>query len=160
MTSRTDSNLLICPVNSKHWKPCSSLAPNDTMHLQSVNISSIFTLSLFKNLFLQNLGRQTDYDSDLLHVCVSCVFREPFVFMCCYAWPLACLWACAYVRNCIMNSPSHHYEEVQTVPCVSKVTLLAKYPQSHHLDHHLDGKKCEDEIIKVLQKKTHTEKSC
>lgn len=59
-----------------------------------------------------------------------------------------------------MNSPSHHYEEVQTVPCVSKVTLLAKYPQSHHLDHHLDGKKCEDEIIKVLQKKTHIEKSC
>lgn len=49
-----------------------------------------------------------------------------------------------------MNSPSHHYEEVQAVPCVSKVTLLAKYPQSHHLDHHLDGKECEDEIIKVL----------
>lgn len=52
MTSRTDSNLLICPENSKQRKPCSSLASNDTMHLQSVNISSIFTLSLFKNLFL------------------------------------------------------------------------------------------------------------
>lgn len=51
-----------------------------------------------------------------------------------------------------MNSPSHHYEEVQAVPCVSKVTLLAKYPQSHHLDHHLNGKECEDKIIEVLQK--------
>lgn len=59
-----------------------------------------------------------------------------------------------------MNSPSHHYEEVQAVPCVSKVTLLAKYPQSNHLDHHLDGKECKDEIVEVLQKKTRIEKSC
>lgn len=53
----------------------------------------------------------------------------------------------------LRNSPGHHYEEVQAVPCVSKVTLLAKDPQGHHLDHHLNGKECEDEVIEVLQNK-------
>lgn len=58
---------------------------------------------------------------------------------------------CPCVR--LRNSPGHHYEEVQAVPCVSKVTLLAKDPQGHHLDHHLDGKEREDEVIEVLQNK-------
>lgn len=62
-----------------------------------------------------------------------------------------CVWfLCVYQRN----SPSQYYEEVQAVPCVSKVTLLAKNPQSHHLDYHLNGKECKDEVIKVLQIET------
>lgn len=51
------------------------------------------------------------------------------------------------------NLPGHHYEKVQAVPRVSKVTLLAENPQSHHLDHHLNGKERKDEVIKVLQRR-------
>lgn len=77
-----------------------------------------------------------------------------------YAW--LCLATSVFASMCLCvqlrNSPSHYYEEVQAVPCVSKVTLLAKNPQSHHLDHHLDGKECKDEVIEVLQKQTDPEK--
>lgn len=59
-------------------------------------------------------------------------------------------WACNLARR-LHNLPGHHYEKVQAVPRVSKVTLLAENPQSHHLDHHLNGKECKDEVIKVLQ---------
>lgn len=89
-------------------------------------------------------------------MCVSCASSLSLLCLCvviCYAWPRACLGAWVCVRNCITNSPSHHYEEVQAVPCVSKVTLLAKYPQSQHLDHHLNSEESEDEMIEVLQKK-------
>lgn len=72
-----------------------------------------------------------------------------------------CLATSVFVSMCLCvqlrNSPGHHYEEVQAVPRVSKVTLLAKNPQSHHLDHHLNGKECKDEVIKVLQNKTDIE---
>lgn len=61
-------------------------------------------------------------------------------------------WACILARR-LHNLPGHHYEKVQAVPSVSKVTLLAENPQSHHLDHHLDGKECKDEVIKVLQQR-------
>lgn len=57
----------------------------------------------------------------------------------------------------LRNSPSHHYEEVQAVPRVSEVTLLAENPQSHHLDDHLNGKESEDEVIKFLEKEGDTE---
>lgn len=50
-----------------------------------------------------------------------------------------------------VNLPSHHNEEIQAVPGVSKVTLLAKDPKGHHLQHHLHGKEDEDEIIKYLK---------
>lgn len=95
MSSRTDSNFLICPMNIKHWKHCSALAPNDTMHLQSVNISSIFTLSLFKNLFLQNPGCQTDYDSDSLRVCLV---RLLWALCVCV---LLCLATNLFMRMCL-----------------------------------------------------------
>lgn len=61
-------------------------------------------------------------------------------------------WACILARR-LRNLPGHHYEKVQAVPRVSKVTLLAENPQSHHLDHHLNGKECKDEVIKVLQQR-------
>lgn len=48
-------------------------------------------------------------------------------------------------------SPSHDDEEVQPVPGVPQVTALAKYPKSHHLDHHLQCKEDVDEGIKGLQ---------
>lgn len=49
-----------------------------------------------------------------------------------------------------VNSPSQYDEEIQAVPRVSEVTLLAKNPQGYHFDHHLDGEEGEDEVIKVL----------
>lgn len=49
-------------------------------------------------------------------------------------------------------SPSQNYKEVQAVPCISKVTLLAKNPQCHHFDHHFNGKECKDEVIEVLRR--------
>jgi len=66
-----------------------------------------------------------------------------FVFMC------VCVW--------LRNSPSHHYEEVQAVPRVSEVTLLAKNPQGHHLDDHLNGEEREDEVIEFLRKEKDAE---
>lgn len=91
----------------------------------------------------------------LVCVCVCvCVLVASTVFMYGYAWPPECLCACV----CVRNTPSQYYEEVQAVPRVSKVTLLAKNPQSHHLDHHLNGKERKDEVIKVLHKETDTEK--
>ena len=47
--------------------------------------------------------------------------------------------------------PCHDNEEIQSVPCVPKVTLLAKNAQGHHLEHHLHGKEDKDEVIKDLQ---------
>lgn len=47
--------------------------------------------------------------------------------------------------------PSHDDEEVQSVPRVPKVALLAKNAQGHHLEHHLHGKEDEDEVVKDLQ---------
>lgn len=67
----------------------------------------------------------------------------------CYAW--APVYLCVVF---VCNSPSQYYEEVQAVPRVSEVTLLAKNSQSHHLDYHLNGKECKDEVIKVLQRET------
>lgn len=64
-----------------------------------------------------------------------------------HAWPPECL--------CERNSPGHNYEEVQTVPRVSKVTFFTENPQGHHLYHHLDGEECKDEVIKVLQGERH-----
>lgn len=86
---------------------------------------------------------------------VACVASRasppaPFVFTPRFPRPLACLRARA---GCTTDSPGHHDEEVQAVPRVSEVTLLAKNPQSHHLDHHLHGEEGEDEVIEVLQRK-------
>lgn len=52
--------------------------------------------------------------------------------------------------------PCHDNEEIQAVPCVPEVALLAKNAQGHHLKHHLHGKEDEDEVIKDLwgRKKT------
>ena len=47
--------------------------------------------------------------------------------------------------------PCHNNEEIQSVPCVPKVALLAKNAQGHHLEHHLHGKEDKDEVIKDLQ---------
>lgn len=47
--------------------------------------------------------------------------------------------------------PCHDNEEIQSVPCVSKVALLAKNAQGHHLKHHFHGKEDEDEVIEDLQ---------
>lgn len=47
--------------------------------------------------------------------------------------------------------PCHDDEEIQSVPCVPKVALLAKNAEGHHLEHHLHGKEDEDEVIKDLQ---------
>lgn len=47
--------------------------------------------------------------------------------------------------------PCHDNEEIQSVPRVPKVALLAKNAQGHHLEHHLHGKEDEDEVIKNLQ---------
>lgn len=71
-----------------------------------------------------------------------------------YEW--LCFATSMFVCAILRNSPCHHYEEVQAVPRVSKVTLLTKNPQSHHLDHHLDGKECKDEVIEVLQRNEDT----
>lgn len=46
--------------------------------------------------------------------------------------------------------PCHDNEEIQAVPCVPEVALLAKNAQGHHLKHHLHGKEDEDEVIKDL----------
>lgn len=51
----------------------------------------------------------------------------------------------------IISLPSHNNEEIQAVPGVSKVTLLAKDTQGHHLQDHFHGKEDEDEIIKYLK---------
>ena len=47
--------------------------------------------------------------------------------------------------------PCHDNEEIQSVPCVPKVALLAKNAQGHHLEHHLHGKEDKDEVVKDLQ---------
>lgn len=67
-----------------------------------------------------------------------------------------CLCDCFCVCNCAGYSPGQHYEEVQAIPRVAKVTLLTKDAQRHHLDHHLDGKECKDEVVKVLQRVRNT----
>lgn len=46
--------------------------------------------------------------------------------------------------------PCHDNEEIQTVPCVPEVALLAKNAQGHHLKHHLHGEEDEDEVVKDL----------
>lgn len=46
--------------------------------------------------------------------------------------------------------PCHDNEEIQPVPCIPKVALLAKNAQGHHLQHHLHGKEDKDEVIEDL----------
>lgn len=53
--------------------------------------------------------------------------------------------------------PCHDNEEVQAVPCVPEVALLAENAQGHHLKHHLHGKEDEDEVIKDLSSRRKTE---
>lgn len=48
------------------------------------------------------------------------------------------------------SSPCHDNEEVQAVPCVTKVTLWSKYPQGYHFNDHLHSKEGEDAVIKCL----------
>lgn len=80
-------------------------------------------------------------------------FCEPAGSTHCSAWPSQRFFAVRALARRLHNLPSHHYEKVQAVPRVSKVTLLAENPQSHHLDHHLNGKERKDEVIKVLQRR-------
>lgn len=54
-----------------------------------------------------------------------------------------------FMRFCYW--PRHHDEEVQAIPRISKVTLLPKDPQSHHLDDHLHRKESENEVVKCLE---------
>lgn len=51
----------------------------------------------------------------------------------------------------VVYLPRHDNEEIQPVPCVPEVALLAKNAQGHHLEHHLHGKEDKDEVIKDLQ---------
>lgn len=51
----------------------------------------------------------------------------------------------------VHHLPRHDNEEIQSVPRVSKVALLAKNAQGHHLEHHFHGKEDEDEVIEDLQ---------
>lgn len=135
-------------------KPCGLLKSNDTKHLRSQNISfypdSVPAHKSVPALPIPDL--QIDDDSKFVAcVCLLLLLQASSV----YAW--LCLATSVFASICpcvrLRNSPGHHYEEVQAVPCVSKVTLLAKDPQGHHLDHHLNGKECEDEVIEVLQNK-------
>ncbi len=50
----------------------------------------------------------------------------------------------------IDSLPCHDNEEVQAVPCVTKVTLWSKNPQGYHFDDHLHSKEGEDAVIKHL----------
>lgn len=52
--------------------------------------------------------------------------------------------------------PCHDNEEIQAVPCVPEVALLAKNAQGHHLKHHLHGEEDEDEVIKDLWSRRKT----
>lgn len=143
-----------CFKSNTVWSsPCSILAPLVTqLHLEAQNIfCPPQILSVFANL--SQIPPCRLILIPIRCMCARCSLCRPPVFTHSYAWPPVCL--CLRVQLC--NSPSQHYEEIQTVPRVSKVTLLAKNPQSHHLDHHLDGKERKDEVIKVLHRHTETE---
>lgn len=71
---------------------------------------------------------------------------------------LAACRARPQVLNAAWYQPGNDDEEVQAIPRVSQVALLAKDPQSNHLDDHLHGKEGKDEVIKSLDGNTHTHK--
>jgi|SRR6218665_169767 len=50
--------------------------------------------------------------------------------------------------------PSKYDEEVETIPCVCKVSFLSKEAHCHDLDCHLNCKKGKDAMIKYLEYST------
>lgn len=98
-------SLFICSEQAKKTLISSLLKSCDTIYLQPQNISYVLDSVLVRESVpaLPNPDLQTDYYSNLLHVCFYCFLSKPPVFMHGYAWPPACLQACVCACNCVTH---------------------------------------------------------
>lgn len=50
----------------------------------------------------------------------------------------------------VLQQPGQHDEEVQSIPRVGQIGVLAAHAHGHHFDGHLQGEKGKDDVIEDL----------